>query len=264
MKKIYFAALAMALTACVSNEDLNPVDNYGYIDVKVSNDPVMVTRATPDLSSWTVQAIGEKTYNLKESGTVESGTYSVTASSHPSIDDSYTANDNWGEAFYSANVANVIVTAGSTVPVKLECGKAKNARIKVLFNLVNNFTDYSLTINRGEIPLVFNKSNSLSTTQETERALAYFAPSPLNDKGIIIEESKQSINYTFSYTYNNTKKDDITGSIVIGGPATENVISISSNDNGKITFTVTYDTDFTSGTNQPLTFDALTGEEVTN
>ena len=63
-------------------------------------------------------------------------------------------------------------------------------------------------------------------------------------------------------TYNNTKKDDITGSIVIGGPATENVISISSNDNGKITFTVTYDTDFTSGTNQPLTFDAATGEQV--
>ena len=45
MKKIYLAALTLAMTACVSNEDLNPVDNYGYIDVNVSNDPVMVTRA---------------------------------------------------------------------------------------------------------------------------------------------------------------------------------------------------------------------------
>ena len=45
MKKIYLAALTLAMTACVSNDDLNPVDNYGYIDVNVSNDPVMVTRA---------------------------------------------------------------------------------------------------------------------------------------------------------------------------------------------------------------------------
>ena len=44
MKKIYFAALALALTACVSNEDLNPVDNYGYIDLNVSNDPIVETR----------------------------------------------------------------------------------------------------------------------------------------------------------------------------------------------------------------------------
>ena len=36
MKKIYLAALTLAMTACVSNDDLNPVDNYGYIDLNVS------------------------------------------------------------------------------------------------------------------------------------------------------------------------------------------------------------------------------------
>ena len=47
MKKIYLAALTLAMTACVSNDDLNPVDIYGYIDVNVSNDPIVETRTTP-------------------------------------------------------------------------------------------------------------------------------------------------------------------------------------------------------------------------
>ena len=53
MKKIYLAALTLAMTACVSNDDLNPIDNYGYIDVNVSNDPVMVTRGEQTVNDLT-------------------------------------------------------------------------------------------------------------------------------------------------------------------------------------------------------------------
>ena len=59
MKKIYLAALTLAMTACVSNDDLNPVENYGYIDLNVSNDPIVETKAvTINNKSWTVMIEG--------------------------------------------------------------------------------------------------------------------------------------------------------------------------------------------------------------
>jgi hypothetical protein len=98
MKKIYLAALTLAMTACVSNDDLNPVDNYGYIDLNVSNDPVMVTRAeqtVSDLNEWTVTADGETNYELNSltDNRVKAGTYSITAKNATDIT---TANSSYG------------------------------------------------------------------------------------------------------------------------------------------------------------------------
>ena len=46
------------------------------------------------------------------------------------------------------------------------------------------------------------------------------------------------------------------------GAATENIISISSNDNGTISVTVNYDDTFGTGNSENVEFDAATGEEV--
>ena len=80
MKKIYLAALTLALTACVSNDDLNPVDNYGYIDLNVSNDPIVETKAVQiNGKSWIVK-IGETEYT-RTGQAFAAGTYNVSLQS---------------------------------------------------------------------------------------------------------------------------------------------------------------------------------------
>ena len=247
MKKIYFATLALAMTACVSNEDLNPVDNYGYIDVNVSNDPVMVTRgeqSVNDLTGWTIKTqLGESAAeDWTSTKPYKAGTYKVIAQSHENETAWQSANSSWGAAYYEGTDNEVIVSAGQTGAAEISCGNAQNARLKVEFSLVSNFTEYSL---KAERDLVFNASNS-------ETALAYYA-------------ATEEVDYTFSYKYNGTPKAKA-GKITMKGAATENIISISSNDNGKISITISYNDTFGKGNSETLTFDAATGtiEETPN
>ena len=249
MKKIYLAALTLAMTACVSNDDLNPVDNYGYIDVNVSNDPVMQTRGTlgvSDLNNWVVLASdnSDETEDIRltaASTKVKAGKYTVSAKSHASAAEALTDNDGWGAAYYEGTSDEVTVEAGQPAVAVVNCGTAKNARLKVQFSLISNFTEYSLTALTEDRTLVFNSENAAS-------ALAYYA-------------ATEEVEYTLSYKYNNTPKE-ITGTITMKGAATENIISIASNDNGTISVTVNYDDTFGTGNSENLEFDAATGDEV--
>lgn len=249
MKKIYLAALTLAMTACVSNDDLNPVDNYGYIDVNVSNDPIMQTRGAqvvPDLSNWVVLASdnSDETEDIRlttASTKVKAGTYTVSAKSHESEAVALLANDGWGAAYYEGTSGEVTVTAGQPADAVVNCGTAMNARLKVQFSLIGNFTGYSLTAERG---LVFNSENAAS-------ALAYYA-------------ATEEVEYTLKYKYNNGAEKTITGKITMNGAATENIISIASNDNGTISVTINYNDSFGEGNNSIITFDAATGEQLTN
>ena len=239
MKKIYLAALTLAMTACVSNDDLNPVDNYGYIDVNVSNDPVMVTRATvSDISSWTIKA---NNYNLNDNNKVPAGSYTVIVSNVPSEEDLYT-DGNWGDAFYKGEAMNVEVTAGKTETVSIDCGKAKNSRLKVEFKLNENaLSSYYVTPDRH---LVFNKDNM-------NEKLAYY-------------NVGTEVNYTLNYSHTTGQKTK-TGNIKFEDPAKEYKLKIESNDNGTITITeITYDDSFDQVESESITFDAATGEQVTN
>ena len=249
MKKTFlFAALAaISMTSCMNEEfpTLTPTTTgYGYISVNASNDPVIETRAdvkVQDLATWTIETskTGEETREAWTSQTkYEAGTYTVYASNYESDTHWMEAKSNWGDAYYKGSVENVVVVAGQTATAEIECGKAKNARLKVKFNLINNFTEYSLKAKRN---LVFNSENAGS-------ALAYYA-------------ATEEVDYTFNYKYNSTPKE-ITGKITMKGAATENTISIASNDNGTISVTVYYDDTFGEGNSEPLVFDAATGEQV--
>ena len=254
MKKIYFAALALALTACVSNEDLNPVDNYGYIDVKVSNDPVMVTRAeqtVSDLSGWTITADGtDKDYTLNlNDNKVLAGTYSITAKNAADVDDANAADNGWGKAFYESETQNVTVDAGNTTPVNINCGYAKNSKLTLVNNLNNEvFTNVKLYAKKGESYLEMDGTKSVFYSVDT------------------------NVNYYITYTYNtkdesgNTKTEDKTiknndsdFSINIASAATDYQITLSSTDNGTIKVTLTYNDGFTPNTSTTLEFDAATG-----
>ena len=243
MKKTFFAiALAMVGLSSCTNEVLNDVDAMGTIVLSVSNDE-QVTRAAKavaDLNGWTVKAKandGTSDISLTTASTkVKAGTYTITAKSHTDEAAALADNGGWGAAYYEGSTSGVVVSAGQTATATINCGTAKNARLKVQFSLVNNFTDYSLTAERNR---VFDKSNS-------DTALAYYG-------------ATEVVNYTLTYKYNGAEKTK-TGTITMKGAATENIISISSNDNGTISVTVNYDDTFETGNSENLVFDAATGE----
>ncbi len=250
MKKTFlFAALAaLSMVSCMNEEfpTLTPTKGYGYINVNVSNDVEMKTRGAKEvenLSSWTVKATnGSENISLTTASTkVKAGTYTITAKSHTDEAAALADNSDWGAAYYEGSTSGVVVEAGKTVPATVNCGTAKNARLKVQFSLISNFTEYSLTAaNRNR---VFDESNSST-------ALAYYG-------------ATEKVAYTLTYKYNGEEiSQPISGTITMKGAATENIITISSNDNGTISVSVTYDDTFEQGTKQELTFDAATGKIV--
>ncbi len=249
MKKIYLAALTLAMTACVSNEDLNPVDNYGYIDVNVSNDPVMVTRAEQtvnDLSGWTITTTknGESESKTWASTTAyEADTYTVNAQNYASETAWKEANENYGAAFYQG-ATNVTVEAGKTASAVIECETAKNAK---------------LTVTIAEMPAAFSNV-TLTAQRDNENNLIF---STINNKTEAFFGATEGVSYSLSYKYNNTDKNITGQTITMAGAATNNVISISANDNGLISVSIKYDNEFTTGNSNTITFDAATGNQVT-
>ena len=233
MKKTFlFAALAaLSMVSCTNNELPEAEPGYGYINVNVSNDPVVETRAeVTDYTTWVVTA-GDK--DITNDNKVPAGTYTVTAQSHANMDN---ALEGWGEAYYWGSAENVVVAAGGTATANIECGKAKNGRITTSFNLAEVFTDVSITVGRE---LVFDKDN--------HNKKAYFAPG--------------EIPYTLKYKYKGSEGTSITGAVTVAA-GTEHIISVSSNSNGTITVNITYDDTFTDGADQNINFDAATGNQA--
>lgn len=257
MKKIYLAALTLAMTACVSNDDLNPVDNYGYIDVNVSNDPVMVTRAEGDpevenLNAWTIIATNSTGANVEYDKTnkyikVNEGSYTIKASNYSNAGQALLANEGLGDAYYEGS-ATCEVSPGSTTSVKIECGQAKNSRIKLLSTLDDAFSNVKLNV-------IGERQKSLNIND-----VMYFN----------IGEGGTQISYNITYTHNlagnvtlpatNSASNYFT--LRLDNPAYEYQIRLSSNSNGIIYVTVTWNTSFTESISQTIQFDAATGEKV--
>ena len=267
MKKIYLAALTLAMTACVSNEDLNPVDNYGYIDVNVSNDPVMVTRAEQtvnDLSGWSITATNtdqqELTYDLKESNVVPAGKYKIEVSSHSSMEAANQAGEGkLGAPYYTCETSlegssyndqtvnqHVTVIAGRTSTPTIYCGSAKNTRIKLDNQLNQGLSEGTFS----NVSLYANVVDTRPAVTLLHGNTAYYNP-------------KTTINYSISYTYGGSPKQITDLQIQTGDAATEKIITLKSNSSGQITVTISVNDQFESSV-ENLTFDAATGEQVTN
>lgn len=244
MKKIYLAALTLAMTACVSNDDLNPADNYGYIDVNVSNDPVMVTRAEGD-PNWIITATKnssdytEYTFKLG-SNHVPAGTYVITAKSHANVAAANTTSD-WGEAYYEGRSNSVTISAGQPGTATINCGKAKNSRIKANFSLQGEqFKEFSITLTQNDKSLTINNDNANN--------YAYF--------------SAGTVSFTFHYKYGSSTDEKNIQSSITCVAGTEHHINITSDDNGTITLNISFDNTFTNGGDKTITFNAATGEKV--
>ena len=264
MKKIYLAALTLAMAACVSNDDLNPVDNYGYIDVNVSNDPVMVTRAegegtsVSDLTNWMVSvsdgSSSNSTYKANElqNHTFKKGTYNVTAYNYVDDDAAHALNinDGWGDARYEGTDEEVIVSAGLSTQADIACGKAKNARIKATFTLSEDFSKVSLVFDPTDDAVDGTERNLVTGTTQNKEKYAYFT-------------AETQIKYVLKYQYKENAPKEITKEITLGEGGTEKVIAVSANSNGKITLNITTDEDFTTEAGHNFIIDAASGEVET-
>lgn len=233
MKKI-FTILSAAALLCACNKNVQPQAGYGYIDLGVSADESMNTKATVgDLTNWTLKVDGAA-YGGASYG-YAAGSHTVSASTEA------IAYSNRGTALYSGSTT-VTVSAGSSVTATIDCGKAQNARFKVVFDPsftgMTGVSGYSLTTTDSRA-IVFNASNTDP---------AYYEPAT-------------SVAYKINYTFNSTPKE-ITGNIVLGDAATEKTITIKGNSNGTITITVSVDDTFTGAGNTDITIDANTGNQA--
>ena len=252
MKKNFLPIIALALsaTACVSDADLDVADNKGYINVSVSADNSMETRAeqtVSDFSDWaiTVRKSSEANDIKWSSGKAfAAGTYSVTAKRFGGEDRAYTQNNDWGDAYYEGTTTeSVTVVAGKSADATIICGKAKNARLMVTVNnLPEAFTDVSVVANNAD------NTRTLEFNSTTNNKPAYFM-------------ATEQVSYTLKYKYNGTDKLN-SGVITMKGAATENIITVSANDNGLISVTIKYDDAFGNGNSSTITIDAATGNEV--
>lgn len=248
MKKRIFPIIALALsaTACVSDADLDVADNKGYINVSVSADNSMETRASTTISntdSWT-----KKVDNTEWSANIgyNAGEHTVSVSNYASITDALNAKDGWGDMYFEGQT-KVTVEQGQTATVTVDCEKAKNARLKVSF---------------GTFPSTFSSIKLTATTTNDSRTKKSFeftsTPSQL-----AYFLANERISYTLSWSINGNEKSTI-GTIDLAGAATENVITINPNSNGLIEIKISADLEFTNGTSETIIIDAATGEQVSN
>lgn len=248
MKKVIIL-ISLAVIVCACRKDEPAGTGYGYIEIAgISNDETVATKAVQtveNFSTWTVK-VGDVAYT-GSAQKFTAGTYTVTASNYADEATANAADSGWGAAFYTGSKGDVEVAAGATTNVEIACGTAKNARLAVVFNTATFgtfITEYSVNVAKAGVDdgLVFNGENAATKK-------AYFAAGTAD------------VAYTIAYKYNGAPKG-ANGTVTLGAAATEKRITISSNNNGTITVTVTYDDTFGDGGEESFDIDAATGEQV--
>lgn len=256
MKKNFLPIIALALsaTACVSDADLDVADNKGFINVSVSADNSMETRmdqtvTADDLKKWIIK-VGETVWT-GPTQSISAGTYTVTATNYADINAALNANDSYGDAWYSGETS-VEITAGEQAIATIDCERAKNARVRAdIQPNMPSITDVQIKVYKdGDT----DRQPVLSIGNTT----AYFEAST--------ESSRVEIIYEISYKYgsNSNRTTLNTKTLTLGEAAQENVIKITSNTNGSINISVSYDNTFDNGGEESITIDAATGNEVTS
>lgn len=269
------AALAAAsFTSCSNEMDMfDPISSdMATIDLNVTNDNVMVTRASSaisanDYANWFFQVspktvtINEKTTNagetvatgFKAASTIgdykfKAGGYSVEVRNYATESDAYKANSNKGDAFYTGSVDKALAKGNNAVEV--DCGQAQNCRVKVNLTGLNDLSAIS--------------DPSITLTQ-SERGVA--CPALGNGETGYFMVGK-AISYVLNYKYTapgaQNATDKSTTSVNIPNPSahTEYSIIAATNSNGTITLTIKRDDTFGDGDDYTITIDAATGAEA--
>ena len=265
MKKFFLCAVAvaatMSLTSCLSEEEVNlEKGSKGYISVNVSADNELATRATQQVAAvgeWfavvnngTSNVYGTDAEKKAIGETLAStpfapGTYSVKVSNYANLAAAYTANNNFGDAYYEGEATGQTVETAKTKEVSVACGKAKNAKF------VLDYTAFAGTLNNVAVTAT-SHNVTFAKNASTLANAAYF-------------NAAEELNFTINYEINGNTGKTYAGTFTMGNAATLNTLKIKSNTNGTISIiSITYDDDFTTpGTTTEVEIDAATGAVVT-
>lgn len=288
MKKFFTFALAAAtlvgFSAC-SNEEQNINADKGYINLGITMDEMVATRATATASEWYAYVTdNDGAFKWGESGTkwvigsthdantlntkpFSAGTYTVSVSNYQNIEAALAANSPYGAAYYEKNGESVTVNAGETANPTIECGKAKNAQLTVS---ATGFAGTALSVAITGAKTV-NTSTEAETDQDRsmtftwtkdgdtwDHSEAYFKASD--------ETNNTVLSYTITYNINTFTDKTAEGTITLGTAGTRKNLKIASNDQGNIVLTITYDDVFTYNSEsdqEVITIDGSTGNKVT-
>jgi hypothetical protein len=283
MKKFFMFALAavamLSFSSCLSEKDMDLAPNqgkienegYGYISLNATTDEAVATRASiTDFSTntWYAKIRNSKEYVWGAADTWEQinsslavkpldasaktgiGTYTIEVCNYKTLADALAANSNYGAAWYNGTETGITVTAGSTAEPTVECGVPDNTELRVVAPSFAGTALY-VTIEAG------NPRGDLVSTWDKD--LKVFN----HDK--IYFGATAIVYYHIDYTINGkTKRYPTTGSesVTMGDAGKYKTFTVSSNDNGTITLTITTG-DFEDDNNpKTITFDAATGDLV--
>ena len=270
MKKFIMYAVAvaatMSLTSCLSEEEVNlekGEKGEGYISLDLSADRTLETRtgttlSANDANTWYVEvknslnevALAQtQVGNLASQAFAAPATYKVYVSNYPNLAAALSASSDTeiGAAYFEGNNESVQVAVAGTATATCTCGTAKNAR------LVVNAANFDGKINS----LIVVGSDGASGTRTV-----IFKNSETNnmDKTAYFKAS-DDLTYTINYTING-KTSSYSNTLSLNA-ATANTLSIASNQNGSISLSITYDSEFGSGKTETITIDAATGAVIT-
>lgn len=253
-KTILFASAALAalsFTSC-SNE-VDPFESLNEeratIDLNITNDDEMLTRAEADLSQWEMKmdngawakanTFVDKTYTAK-AYTFTVGNYQTAALAMP--------DGQAGNPYYTLT-EDVTLSKGANSLI-FECGKAKNSKVSVDWSETSGAIGLTMTS-----VLVEQVANNESDPTTPARSYTF------TSKGDAYFYAGAAITCTISYTYNDVPKT-ITRNVPAPAPGTQYAFNISATNDGKITtLTITYD-GWVDGQIPAITINALDGSEV--
>lgn len=276
MKKILLCAVAstamFTLASCVS-EDINPAQQkaageYGYINLNVTNDDALTTRAifstnpgtgetTLNASDWNVVVTGTTPFNGTFAGltgqtfAAASG-YTVRASNYESLAEalSQTSETAFGAPYYTGTSAEFEVTAGGTATPQVACGKAQNAKLAITLGTLTGITINSITVTGDD-------GSTETTANQEDRVITFHDGTNNYTSKVAYFKADDELTYNVTYTTNGTQHE-FHGNLTLSAH-TSNTLSIASTDTGLISLTITYDDTFDNGTTVTYTIDAATG-----
>lgn len=241
----YVAALAVALTSCTNDAEVEPGLATINLSITSDNDMTVHTRApqNADKSVWYAQVGDEEQIHVNElvGKTYQPSEKTIKVSSHTNLDAALQAKEGAGEAYYEAS-QNVKLEAGVN-NISFSCGTAKNSKVSVDWSGANGVAGLSMT------NVVATQTGRTAYTYATSGTSAFF-------------KTAADITCTINYNYNGSDKT-ISKTIKTPVEATEYKLMITANDNGSITtITITYEDTFAEGSTTSVTIDAATGAET--
>lgn len=278
MKKfIVFVMAAVAVmnfSSCNNEMDmLDPIaksKEVGYIDLNATTEDVVVTRSAENpegtlvnnISTWIAtvtktdgndagvkynKAIGTNgTDDLAKTGFVK-GDYTVAVKSHSSLNAACASTGVFGAPYYEGTTpdGDVAVEAAGNTRVVIECGSPLNTEFIVDGSL---FGGNALSVSVSS-PCTLSFEGWDTTNKAFTNSAAYFQP-------------KTTVTYSITYSINGHNDVQITGrTVTMGEAGSSKKLAIKSNDNGTISLSI-YTLGFDTPTEEPITIDAATGDEV--